>query len=59
MAAWTEATVPASVRAAILVQLGELYRNRGDELEARPEAPTGLSPTVMSLLMRYRDPGVA
>ena len=59
MAAWTEDTVPASVKAAILVQLGELRRNRGDEAEIRPQGPTALSPTVMSLLMRYRDPGLA
>lgn len=59
MAEWTSTTIPASVRAAILVQLGELYRNRGDELDGRPAGPTSLSPTVTSLLMRYRDPGLA
>lgn len=59
MAAWTSETVPASIRAAILVQLGELYRKRGDESEIEPVRPVALSPTVMALLMRYRDPGVA
>jgi len=63
MDAWTSETVPKSVRAAILVQLGELYRTRGDEdvAEARPteQGTRGLSATVTALLMRYRDPGVA
>ncbi len=59
MAAWTAETMPKSVRAAILVQLGDLYKNRGDELDSRTAGPTGLSPTVMALLMRYRDPGLA
>jgi len=59
MAAWTYDTIPASVRAAILVQLGELYRKRGDDAEPETEHPTRLSTTVMALLMRYRDPGIA
>ena len=59
MDAWTTATIPASVRAAILVQLGELYRKRGDDSETEPDHPTRLSTTVMALLMRYRDPGIA
>lgn len=59
MAAWTSETIPASVRAAILVQLGELYRKRGDDQEVETDKPVGLSPTVSALLMRYRDPGVA
>lgn len=59
MAAWDAETVPASVRHAILVQLGELYRKRGDDVETDPRGPVALSPTVMALLMRYRDPGVA
>lgn len=60
MDAWTPETVPKSVRAAILVQLGELSVKRGDE-DPTPVAPTptSLSATVMALLMRYRDPGVA
>lgn len=59
MAAWTSATVPKSVRAAILVQFGELCLNRGDDPVTQPDAPTGLSRVVTSLLMRYRDPGLA
>lgn len=59
MEAWTADTVPRSVRAAILVQLGELTRKRGDDPTLEPVTPVGLSPTVMALLMRYRDPGVA
>src|SRR5689334_14817310 len=60
MAAWTADTVPRTVRAAILVQLGELYRLRGDDADAgRQGATADLSPTVKALLMRYRDPGFA
>jgi hypothetical protein len=60
MDAWTSSTVPKSVRAAILIQLGELYTRRGDDptIDQSP-TPTSLSRTVMSLLMRYRDPGLA
>jgi hypothetical protein len=61
MDAWTTDTVPASVKAAVLVQLGHLYRQRGDD-DIPPETTgpgASLSPTVMSLLMRYRDPGMA
>lgn len=59
MAAWTTDTVPASVKAAMLVQFGELTRTRGDDQAQEFQRPTSLSPTVMALLMRYRDPGVA
>ena len=60
MDAWTAETIPKSVRAAILVQLGELTAKRGDEDPIAPTPqPVSLSPTVMALLMRYRDPGVA
>jgi hypothetical protein len=62
MDAWTAETVPPSVRAAIFVQLGELYRKRGDDPDTEPRPASGgafLSPTVTALLMRYRDPGVA
>lgn len=56
-----EDTVPAVVQAAILLQLSELYRFRGDEVEGQGPAQTvgGLSPQVVNLLMRHRDPVVA
>ena len=58
IAAWTEATVPDVVQAAILLQLGELYRYRGDdELPKRDEGD--LAPGVKSLLRRWRDPVIA
>lgn len=53
--AWTVATVPPVVVAAILVQVGELDRYRGDdEAPARPE---GEGPTTMvrELLRAYHD----
>jgi hypothetical protein len=58
IAAWTEVTVPPVVQAAILLQLGELYRYRGDdEMPKRDEGD--LAPGVKSLLRRYRDPVIA
>lgn len=59
MEAWTPDTVPSSIRAAVLVQLGELYRKRGDDPDVEQRPTVSLSTTVMSLLMRYRDPGFA
>jgi hypothetical protein len=56
------ATVPLDVHHAILLQLGELDRFRGDDLEAeRParDASAELSPAITSLLRRWRDPVVA
>jgi len=56
--AWTEDTAPKQVLAAILVQFGELYRSRGDDV--RQEHPMGtLHPYVVSLLYRLRDPAMA
>jgi hypothetical protein len=59
IAAWTETTVPPVIQAAILVQLTELYRFRGDDMQM-PEREAGdLSPLVKALLRRSRDPVVA
>lgn len=56
--AWTDDTVPPPVQAAILQQVAELYRFRGDE--TAPERDLGfLSPTIRALLTSYRDPTVA
>jgi len=55
-------SVPPDVQAAILIQLGELYRFRGDDLEGEGPARNldygDLAPAVMSLLRRWRDPVV-
>lgn len=62
MIAWTGTTVPRQIKAAILVQLGELYRFRGDDIAdtAGPTRQHGfLSPQVTAYLHRYRDPGIA
>jgi|SRR5215471_1474738 len=60
---WTDpTTVPFEVHAAILLQLGELWRFRGDDREgegpARDHEWGDLSPTIVSLLRRTRDPVV-
>ena len=61
MAAWTIDTVPREVQAAILLQLGELYRFRGDdEVNIAPYRERGyLAPGVTALLHRLRDPACA
>jgi hypothetical protein len=60
MASWTTETVPRVVQAAVLVQLAELYRFRGDDAGTTPTPEHGfLSPLVTALLHRYRDPTLA
>ena len=58
---WTDETdVPPLVSAAILLQLGELYRFRGDDEGKADREPVGsLSPMVEGMLRRYRDPALA
>ena len=60
-AAWTEATVPRAIKHAILMQVGELYFVRGDDAQPTVDRPLrgSLSPVVESLLMPYKDPGLA
>lgn len=62
---WTDETdCPPLVQAAILMQLAELYRFRGDDpgtivnSPAR-EAAGSLSPVIEGMLRRYRDPALA
>jgi hypothetical protein len=57
-AAWDAATVPKVVVAAVLVQTGELYRFRGDEVDAPPR-DGALAVQVRELLRAYHDPVVA
>ena len=59
--AWTPSTVPRPIQAAVLVQLGELYRFRGDDLpNESPQREHGfLSPAVTAYLHRFRDPSIA
>lgn len=47
------------VKAAVLIQLGELDRFRGDDEQAPPQTPGQLSPVITNLLMRLRDPAIA
>lgn len=61
MASWTKDTVPRSVQAAVLTQLGELYRFRGDDdVKTQPDREAGfLAPMVKAYLHRFRDPAIA
>jgi hypothetical protein len=52
---WTDRTVPGHVRAAVLLVLGNLYGQRGDN--ATDTNP--ISDAVASLLWRERDPALA
>lgn len=62
---WTdENDAPPLVQAAILIQLAELYRFRGDDPGTVISAPArdlggSLSPIVEGMLRRYRDPALA
>lgn len=54
--AWTPATVPAVVVAAILVQTAELDRFRGDDTEGPPRLEgEPLATAVRELLRPYHD----
>lgn len=56
---WDLTTVPPVIAAAVLLQLGELWRFRGDD-ETGPARPHGhLSPMITAILHRYRDPALA
>ncbi len=61
--AWTESDVPPLVQAAVLLQLAELFRFRGDDPASASSAPTfadgQLSPAITNILRRYRDPALA
>lgn len=50
MAAWDADTVPGPVKAAVLVQLAELYRFRGDDQEEVASEPGRLSTRVERFL---------
>lgn len=59
---WTISTVPPLVQAAILLQLAELFRFRGDDAGGgnTPVYEDGqLSPSITNILRRYRDPALA
>lgn len=56
-----ELDTPPLIQAAILLQLGELWRFRGDDVDGQgPKHTDGdLSPIVTNILRRYRDPALA
>jgi hypothetical protein len=53
--AWTEATAPGTVSAAILLMLARLYEHRGD----MEEEDADLWSSIERLLARQRDPALA
>ena len=55
---WTVETVPANVRAAVLLVAADLWERRGTGMKAGGEE-TGLTATVKALLYRMRDPAMA
>lgn len=59
VAGWTDATVPAIVQAAVLLQLAVLYQHRGDETTGAVDAGA-VAPEAAMLLRAtgYRDPVV-
>lgn len=65
VAAWdvtaSPPNVPPIVQAAVLLQVTELYRFRGDDApgEIPIRTPGFLSPAVVSLLHRLRDPAIS
>lgn len=59
---WDAGDPPPVIVHAVLLQLGELYRFRGDDLQADlPDwaADGSLSPHVQRMLKRYRSPSLA
>lgn len=56
---WDELTVPGMVQAAILLQLAELWRFRGDDTDGPSYLNGELAPPIANLLRRYRDPALA
>jgi hypothetical protein len=58
---WDESTVPGTIQAAVLLQVGMLWRFRGDDVHGdEPKAEHGfLAPRVVALLHSYRDPALA
>lgn len=55
---WTDQTVPGQVRASVLLVLGTLWADReGSGEQATDRDP--ISPAVVSLLRRMRDPAIA
>lgn len=55
---WTEDDVPGNVRASVLLVLGALWQNR-EGVGQYAEDMDPISPAVVSLLRRMRDPAIA
>jgi len=55
---WTDETVPGQVRSSVLLVLGALWENR-EGVGQYAEELDPISPAVVSLLMRMRDPALA
>jgi hypothetical protein len=52
---WDEDTAPGRVQSAVLLMLGNLYENRGEDMKA----DDATWQAVQRLLMRSRDPALA
>lgn len=60
VAAWTDATVPRSVQAAILILLGNLYENRGDdEAFGMGGKSDAVWAAIDRLIVLHKDPVIA
>jgi hypothetical protein len=63
--AWTDpAATPPNVKAAVLLELGELWRFHGDDPGAAATMPardpsTDFQPAILGLLRRFTDPVLA
>lgn len=59
---WDASTVPVYVKQAILLQVGEFWRGRGDDPESPPRDASleakDFRPEIVGLLRRTRDPVV-
>ncbi len=55
-----DTTAPADVIHAILIELGDLWRDRGDDAgDMAPRALGALTPAAVALVYRFRDPVLA
>lgn len=58
-ATWTPTTVPPFIASAVLVLLGHLYENRGDELGPGSAHDDRVWEAIANLCRRSRDPALA
>lgn len=59
VAAWDAQTVPADIKAAILMQCAELDLFRGDDDKLPTRQPGRLTGLIEAIVIRYGDPAVS